>query len=103
MPPSDYMYVFIRSDLPVAQQIVQAAHATFEVGTKLDDRPTPNFVLIGVDDEPSLHAIQTYLIDKGINCNMFFEPDINQHTALASQIVSGNQRRVFKKYDLYKP
>lgn len=96
------MYVFVREDLSIAQQIVQTSHATFEVGAVANTVKSPNFVLIGVKSEQQLHQIKEMLYEQQIECKMFFEPDINQHTAIATVPIVGDSRKIFKKYELFK-
>lgn len=99
---NQYMYVFVREDLSVAQQIVQTSHATYEVGSVVGLSKSPNFVLIGVKSEPHLHQVREMLQEHQIDCKMFFEPDINQHTAIATEPITGDSRKLFKKYELFK-
>jgi hypothetical protein len=43
------------------------------------------------------------LADKGIDCQIFREPDIgNQATALASRPLRGAEREAFKRFQLMK-
>lgn len=44
-----YTYVFIRTDLSIAQQIVQASHASAMAGHKFGDHC--NMVLFAIPDE----------------------------------------------------
>jgi hypothetical protein len=38
----------------------------------------------------------------GIKMHMFFESDLNQHVASCSQPISGEQRKVFRRFKLLK-
>lgn len=50
-----YMYLFVREDLSMPQQIVQTAHAVDELGKRIKNSAGANFMcLFGVDDEAAL-------------------------------------------------
>ena len=101
MNNSEYMYVFVREDLSVAQQIVQLGHATYDVGTKHPRSSSPNFVLIGVKNEQKLLELSEWLHTNETDHHMFFEPDVDQHTAIATKPISGSKRDIFRKFKLY--
>jgi len=97
-----YIYLFIRDDLPKAQQIVQTAHAVDELNKEMslgEITSTTNFmVLCSADGENDLFDISMYLTKQGIKHHIFFEPDIEGHTAIATVPLVGDQRvpmRVF--------
>lgn len=98
------MYIFIREDLSHAYQIVQAAHATHQAGIRFGGTETPtHFVLIGAKNEKALEKIAMELEINGIEFEMFYEPDYNTgYTAIATKPLYGDQRKLFKKYNLYK-
>lgn len=107
-----FCYTFIRKDLPFAQQIVQAAHATLEVGLKAGqsgqtfDETTSIILLTALNEEHLLKA-HSNITQLGIDCALFYEPDDNlgytpSHTAFATIPVSQEQRAHFKKYSLFK-
>jgi hypothetical protein len=55
MNNTPYMYMFIREDLSIPQQIVQTAHAVDELGKKIKNSPQTNhMVLFGVKNEAEL-------------------------------------------------
>lgn len=57
-----YTYIFIREDLSVPQQIVQASHAALEAGfrfSKPDE--TSHIVLIGAKNQEHLEQISDHL------------------------------------------
>ncbi len=95
----------VRQDLPVAQQIVQAAHAAYEAGSRFGDpeAPPPNLVLIGVSDEPRLIDEYTRLMAASIPLTLFTEPDLGDAaTALSTGPITGDQRRLFKRHTLWQ-
>lgn len=101
-----HVYVLVRGDLPPPQRSVQAIHAAVEA-TRLGLIPPeiqhPHLVLCKARNEHDLLKQADYLSRCGIKYALFIEPDIgNQHTALATQPISGEQRRLLKKFQLVK-
>lgn len=94
--------MFVRTDLPYAQQIVQAAHATLEAGFRFEKpEKTSHIVLISADNEDELHNIAHYLSNKGIMYEIFYEPDNDTgFTAIATQPLHGQQRKPLKRFKL---
>ena len=98
------MYIFVRKDFSLAQQIVQAAHVALEAGFRFEkpDSPT-HIVLIGVPDESTLLVEHQRLELNGIECEIFHEPDdpINGWTALATRpIYDKKERKLLNKHRL---
>jgi len=99
-----YIYIFIRSDLSKEQQIIQSAHAIYEVGLqrpqmKSGDAMSPNVVLIDVSSEAELFEVQEYLKRNVIRHEMFYEPDIKANTAIATWPITGSLREPLIKFD----
>ena len=100
-----YMYVFVRTDMTAAQQIVQAAHATYEAGWKFDKPEHPlHLILFGVRNEAELLKASERIGINGVDHCMFYEPDYDTgYTAIATEPLYGEQRAIMRKYDLYLP
>ena len=103
----EWVYVFIRKDIPINYQLVQVGHACLESGRvyrKLTDDVT-NLVLLEVKDENELLKAKEYLTSKNIDNVMFHEPDFDNlgFTAIATKPVLQEERVIFKKYQLWKP
>lgn len=104
--------MLVRTDLNPEQIIVQASHACFDAGRffmpslpgeDANGRTHPNFVLIGVPDEETLLQEAMKIMAFGVDARIFVEPDLDgQSTALATEPISGDQRRFFRKYRLLK-
>ena len=95
----------MRKDLPVAQQLVQAAHAAHESGLHLcDDKSKVNYlVALEVANEEELLAAHERLEDRDIQAVLFREPDRNDEaTALCTEPVWGNSRKILSKYPLWR-
>ena len=97
-------YVARPAKLMIFLQIaVQACHACLEAGKSFHSNwiEPPHLVLCGVKTEESLYRCLDQLEEVGIRCQSFREPDRNDElTAIATEPVSGEQRRFFKKYRL---
>lgn len=102
MEPKSYVYLFVRDDLSVPQQIIQTAHAveTMVKESNLDSFETNNMVLFGVKDYDSLLEVHSKLYDVGLTHTMFFEPDVCEHTAIATIPLRGIERLIFKGFKL---
>ena len=98
-----YTYVFIRTDLSYAQQIVQASHATLEAGFKFKQpEEVSSIVLFPVSSEKELFDRAKHLRDNGIEHEMFYEPDINAYTAIATCALFNEQREVMSEFRTYR-
>lgn len=61
-------------------------------------------VVVGVKTEAALFRAIEKLNEHGIRCQWFIEPDLgNQVTAIATEPVYGDTRRIFRNYQLLKP
>jgi hypothetical protein len=97
-----YVYVIVRKDLSPAQKAVQSSHACIEVARtyiKPNDEH-PSVIICEVRSEDKLKMVMTELEGK-IQFKTFQEPDIgNQFTALASEPIRGEQRKLFNRFQL---
>ena len=100
-----HFYVLIRTDLPLAQQMVQSIHAAYEAAGKFDDNTsqTHSTVLCQVKSEKDLIKAAYKLELAGIQHHIFKEPDIgNQSTALCTEPLTQDRRREFSNWKLWK-
>jgi hypothetical protein len=97
-----YYYLFIRTDLPFEQQIVQAAHSALEAGRDLG-KPTTHshLILLPAKSETALRKIADDLTSRDIRFRLFYEPDINAYTSLTTEPLTEG-RDYFRKHSLYK-
>lgn len=98
-----YMYVLVRKDLSQRQKAVQSAHACIEAARKYlkpgDEHPS--VIICCVKSEQKLKMCADELLGKGIDLQIFKEPDIgHQMTALASEPVRGAKRKLFSRFQL---
>lgn len=102
-----YNYVLVRKDLPLAQQLVQAAHATYEAGAHYESFPSLSnhnyLILCEAPDEAFIWKAEHWLKRYGVACTVFREPDRdNEATALCTEPVSRNKRRIFSRWKLWE-
>lgn len=120
-----YSYFFTRQDLSPEQQIVQTAHAAFQLGIQsqrvIDNgKSDPNFVpclineqidpaetyftVIGVRDLAALTAVERILEKFGYRYEKFFEPDLKdgEFTSIGVYPVSEYHRDVLMAFNLLK-
>ncbi len=99
-----YTYIFVRTDLSYAQQIVQASHAALEAGFKFDaPTDTSSIVLFGVKDEDELCEVWNKLKANNVKHAEFYEPDISSYTAIATEPLMGSDREHLSEYRTYRP
>jgi len=98
-----YVYVFVRTDIPLADQLVQVGHACLEAGNRFEQPEiASNMVLLRVGSEWELDRAVDEASRRGVLMTKFWEPDWNLgYTAACSEPVFGEQRNVFKKYELW--
>ena len=98
-----YLYCFVRTDLPLPQQIVQAAHACIEATKAFPSEEHPHLVVLSAKNEEFIFKVAKKLDAAGIQYRIFIEPDRNNEiTALCTEIISGESRSVFKNYQCVK-
>lgn len=95
-----FMYLFIREDLSHCQQIIQTAHAAAQIGEKYHGETYA--CLMSANDENHLLDISEFLHSKGIDHSLFFEPDINAHTAIATRPLTGEERSPLRRFETKK-
>jgi len=101
-----YVYVFVRKDLPLTDQVVQAAHAALEAGIVFGavSKEPSSLIMLTVPDAESLHRAKAHCEYCGIRSEMFFEPDWNYgHTAFATEPLIQSERHFLKGFPLWKP
>ncbi len=101
--------MFTRTDIPLADQMVQVGHVCQVAGTQFEIPEHCNLVLLGIDSEVKLNEIKELLLDNTVEYVSFYEPDSvveggnpMGETALCTQPISGSKRSLFRKFDLWK-
>lgn len=95
----------VRTDLPTAQQLVQAVHAGYEAGIRFGNpHQVDSVVVCQVSNEEELLRMKDRLDQREIRSYVFREPDIgDQATALATEPIMGPQRKTLARYPLWEP
>jgi hypothetical protein len=94
------VYVFVRQDLPIEQQLVQSVHAAFHAGMDFAARHgahpgIPFTVLIGLPHAKSLRKTARKLIDNLVDCHIFTDTDISSDaTAIATYPLNREEKQV---------
>ena len=81
------MYVLVRRDLPMSQQVVQSGHAVAEFLLRGPKTKWKNgtMIILGVSGRRQLKSWRRRLDGMGVKYKIFREPDIgDQATALAT-------------------
>jgi hypothetical protein len=121
-----YAYFFTRQDISPEQQIVQTAHAAFQLGVhsqrvidkktaegdgyvpcQFNEQVTPeetHFTIIGVRDLGALNAVERILAEFGYRFEKFYEPDLKdgEYTAIGVYPISEYHRDVLMAFNLLK-
>lgn len=95
----------VRSDLPLAHQAVQAAHAGIASARELipPNLIHPSLVLCTVPSEAELLALRETCFAQGVPVRLFVETDMGEQiTALATGPVSKEKRKIFRCLPLFK-
>jgi hypothetical protein len=103
MDNPSYVYIFVRQDLSKEQQLVQAAHATLVLGSKLNKKQyNPSelyFAVIGVPRLTSFCQVMKDLKKHGTEYECFYEPDQGSTmTAIATFPIPKNERGNLLEY-----
>lgn len=99
-----YFYVFVRTDIPPADQMCQAIHAAATAGKWFKHANTTNLVCLGVPSLDELKKVEDKCSKHDIQFFTHFEPDDDlKECALATATVFDEKRRVFSGYPLWKP
>ena len=99
------IYAFVRTDLSVEQQMVQAAHAAAEAGRRFyrPEHGIASLIILAVSNLQALYKAKTLLESRDIEHDMFFEPDWNMgHSAIGTRPLLDSERRLMKGYQLWK-
>lgn len=97
--------MFVRTDIPIEQILVQASHAALESGIHLEqnNKEPSSLIVIQVKNKQRLQKSLQDIRQKGIHCIEFFEPSWEYGlTSFATRCVVEEERFLFKKYQLFK-
>lgn len=98
----DKMYIIVRKDLGPIYKMVQGAHAlaafSLENTQLFENWNNEYLIFLDVKDKYSLLKTTEMLSDKDIKFTIFYEPDIDEVTAIACY----TSEDTFKKYQVAK-
>ena len=99
-----YVYTFIRKDLPINHQMVQACHSALEAGSEFKAaKDIPNLVLIELKNLEHLYETEKLLTTKGIRFHNFFEPDNGiGHSSITTEPINKEQKKALSNYRLWR-
>lgn len=103
--PKHHSYIFLRTDLPVAQQAIQAAHAALELGIKHGPSPDghPSLVFLAARDRDELSLALSYARSHDLRTFEFHEPYGDWGlTAFAIEPIPHGKRSLFSHYKLWR-
>ncbi len=99
------IYVFVRTDISVEQQMVQAAHAAAEAARLYyqPDHGIASLIILAVPNRQALYRAATQVEALGIAYELFFEPDWDMgHSALGTRPLLDTERPLLRGWPLWK-
>ena len=102
---NNYVYTYIRTDLPIEQQIIQASHSALEAGRELKKPDkVSHLILLEAKSEADLLTIANELSERDIKFSLFYEPDYNRgYTSLTTEpLITNTERSYFQKHRMYR-
>ncbi len=99
-----FLYVLVRTDISLAQQIVQAAHAAAEAGRRFyrPEHDVASLIVLAVTDVEALYRVRERLLGHQIEHEMFYEPDDRMgDSAIGTEPLCGERRRLLRRYPLW--
>lgn len=93
----------MRTDIPLADQLVQVGHVCIEAGNQFHLPPLPCYLaLLGVPSKDVLLEAVARLEIAGVRCAVFYEPDDGLgYTAVCTEPIIGDRRKLFKRFSLW--
>lgn len=100
-----YTYTFIRRDLPIQDQLVQACHSALEAGSEFKEPgQIPSLILLDANDLNHLSDISDFLDKNQIKYHKFFEPDDNMgYTSITTEPLCAIRKKKLSNFKLWRP
>lgn len=105
-----YIYVFVRQDLTIPQQLVHTNHAVYEMAKNfsgyIDHSHVPALIVIGTPTEKTLMGVFNKLRDNSIPFYAWKDSEhveLGEILTIATVPLDLDQKQVLKDYRLYKP
>ena len=94
------MYILVRQDISPGYQLAQSIHAKDQFTHEYPDRENEwytnsnTIVVLGVKNEAALKAFAYLAESHNLKCSLFYEPDVDEFTALAIEPGEASARLV---------
>ncbi len=63
----------------------------------------PNLVVVGIDNEAKLHRTLQKILEQGVRCVPFIEPDRDDEmTAFATEPIFSDRRHLFRRFNCFR-
>jgi hypothetical protein len=101
-----HIYVFVRQDLAIADQIVHSNHAIYHLASMGGvDCGVPSVIVVGMPHEKSMSKVLDKLRVNQLPHYAWKDPDFNDLgvTSIATGPLTNDQRKVLANYRLYDP
>jgi len=97
-------YTFIRTDMALEHQLVQACHSSMEAGSDFKESgEIPHLILLSIRDSEDLAKAEELIKANGIRYHKFFEPDNNLgFTSITTEPITYEQKKIFSNYRLWR-
>lgn len=100
---TQYVYVFIRTDIPLPDQLVQVGHVCLEAGAIFCPPSACHLVLLSLETREELLQTENLMREHKIRFQTFWEPDDDMfETAICTEPINGDLRKIFRQYKLWK-
>lgn len=99
-----HAYTFIRKDLQIQHQLVQACHSALEAGSRFhSSNLIPSLVLCSAENEVHLNEISLFLDKHQIKYHKFFEPDNDMgYSSITTEPLSLERKKVLSNFKLWR-
>lgn len=103
-----YAYVFVRQDLAVADQLVHASHAAYQMAIEcsVPNNTIPALIVIGVPDAAAMNRVIRKLNENNLKHYCWIDPDGDLKQgwlAVGVAPIDAKQKEVMKNYRLWNP
>lgn len=100
-----YAYTFIRRDIPIQHQLVQACHSAMEAGSEFKAAgDIPHLILLDAKDAEHLEEISRFLKVHGIRHHKFFEPDNDMgYSSITTEPLDVEQKKRLSNFKMWRP
>lgn len=100
-----YTYTFVRRDLPIQHQLVQACHSALEAGSEFKEAgKIPNLILLDAKDTGHLYEISSFLKKNKIRHHMFYEPDNDMgYSSITTEPLDAEKKKCLSNFKMWRP